>query len=76
MKFLSMLARVIYKNKFLRGGIMKVLVDKLPNKPEECVFYKEEYERAPYSGDSYVIYCCSIDGRSCDCKACDKLKEA
>ena len=54
---------------------MKVLVDKLPNTPEECVFYKIEYSRASYSGDLHVTYHCSIDGHSCDCKTCDKLKE-
>lgn len=55
---------------------MKVLVDELPNKPEECVFYKKEYSRAPYSGDLCVTYRCAIDGYSCDCKKCEKLKEA
>lgn len=55
---------------------MKILVDKLPDKPEDCVFYKKEYSRIPYSADLCVKYCCVIDGYTCDCKLCDKLKEA
>jgi len=52
---------------------MKILVTKLPSKSDECVFYKTEYTSVPYSGELCVIHRCSIDGRSCDCKKCDKL---
>ena len=54
---------------------MKILVDKIPSKPEECVFYKKEYSREPYSGNLYVKYCCAIDGYTCDCRLCEQLKE-
>jgi hypothetical protein len=53
---------------------MKILVSELPSKPEECIFYKKECSRVPYSGDLCVTYRCAIDGYSRDCKTCDKLK--
>ena len=54
---------------------MRVLVDELPNKPKDCIFYKKEYSRIPYSGDLVAAYRCSIDGSQClNCKNCTKLR--
>ena len=52
---------------------MKILVDKLPDKQENCLFYKTESSRDDYSGALYVWQNCSIDGRFCDGESCDKL---
>lgn len=54
---------------------MKILVDKLPDKPDDCLFYKKEYSRAPYSGDQCITYQCSVDGNRCVCETCNKLME-
>ena len=56
---------------------MKVFVNNLPKEPKECLFYKKEYSRAPYSGDLQVRHYCSMNGSLCDFEKghkCNKLK--
>lgn len=56
---------------------MKVFVNNLPNKPEECLFYKKEYSRDSYSDQLHVSCRCSMNGALCDLEKghrCNKLK--
>lgn len=62
---------------------MKILVDKIPAKSEDCLFARKEKGPTFYPLDnskpfSIDMYYCNIDLKLCDlevCENCSKLKE-
>lgn len=57
---------------------MKILVDKLPIEPEECLFHDKRYAFAcdeKLGKFSFPIYKCQMDQKmDCDVHGCNKLK--
>jgi hypothetical protein len=56
---------------------MKILVDKLPREPEECLFVdkREAFARDEnYGMFSFFIYKCKINKKDCDVCECNNLK--
>ena len=46
---------------------MRILVDEMPRKEEDCCFYNGDIFKFPYG--------CTISGRTCTIKKCRYLKE-
>ena len=67
--------------KFLRGNIMMIYVDKMPIKSDDCLFARKEVDAVlrdieTYKAITIYNYYCNVDGKRCNlfCNGkCDKL---